>query len=75
MESTIEKAVAEYTDSDIGEDLTPDHVDVGATQRTLVPSRLFDGFPNSQEAEAESEAGSHRGDLDVGLRSHDVRTE
>lgn len=51
----------------VGDDLTPNHVDVGTSKRVSIPSSLFDSLPCRQETKADGEAKGHGSDRKVTL--------
>lgn len=59
---STEQTVSQDHDADVGDDLTPDHVNVVTPPRVLAPFRLLDGLPDGQEAEPERKAHGQGGD-------------
>jgi hypothetical protein len=58
------------SNSGIGNYFSPDHPDVNTSKWTAVSSRLLDGLPDREKAEAKGEAGGERGNLDIFLGCH-----
>ena len=61
----VEKQPSDDADKKVGQNLTPDHVDIGRSQWTVITPRLFDSLPYRQESEPEREAGSNSSDLEI----------
>lgn len=56
----MEQQVRQNQNGDIGSNLNPDHVDIGASPRVLASPGLLDSLPYCQQAKAKHEAHSER---------------
>lgn len=69
-ELIIKKEPSNKAETEVCNNLSPNHIDVWTLPWPSVSHSMLDCLPDRQKPKAECEPGSHRGYLDIRRRSH-----